>query len=156
MTDHNLYAEHQCKRCGKMKLRNASFCPHCGYAREETWFDRLKEKLTTSEETKPAKPTKSAMYSVLLSLLIAGFFLYQAVRDDSIPSLFAAAVALIYAFRAWLSTRNKIEESGTGETPQTREQDTDDIFKPIVRCENCNARIDVDTIQCPKCGMVYQ
>ncbi|MBM4170181.1 MAG: hypothetical protein FJ215_13650 [Ignavibacteria bacterium] len=154
MTGLDLYAENQCRRCGKMKLRNASFCPHCGYVHEETWFDRLKERLGASGEEKREKPTKSATYSVLLTLLVAGFFLYQAIWEESLPSLIAALITLVYAFRAWLSTRNKLEEV---ETPPARpENELDDIFKPVILCEKCNARIEADTIQCPKCGMVYQ
>ncbi len=137
-----------------MKLRNASFCPHCGYVHEETWFDRLKERLGSSGEEKREEPTKSAIYSVLLSLLVAGFFLYQAIRSESLPSLIAALITLVYAYRAWLSTRNKMEEAGA--SPVDRETEIDDIFKPVILCEKCQARIEADTIQCPKCGMVYQ
>jgi rubrerythrin len=173
MSGEYLFREIQCERCGRTRMKEASFCPHCGYAEEESWWKRVANLFRGSAGAN--KTTSSALLSAFLGLAVASFFLFEAIRKESVASLAIALVAIIAALRAWFSTRNRVEEAtdparpprsgeSGGEEPLSLEDDesehSTDPLETILSgqkffCENCGNEVREDARECPKCGMKF-
>jgi len=154
MTGEDLYREVKCRRCGKMKLKSAGFCPHCGYVQKEHWWDRLLDRFRISPSSESARPTRIAVASTMIGVALASFFLYNAIQKQSLQSLILAILTLIFAFRSWFATRGRVEDAGS-ETPTTHLPDDFDVLEDNFFCENCGTRVNQNTETCPKCGMKF-
>ncbi len=157
MKAEDLYQEYKCPRCGKAVLRLASFCPHCGHVKEESWWDKIQDFFQSTRTPEASRPTSKKVFSTLLGLLIAGFFFYQALQKGSIQSGFVALISFAMAVRAWFSTRDRVEEASTDRvtTVEDLDKDEEDGSLPAPQrffCENCNTEVPADASICPKCG----
>lgn len=157
MDTEGLYEEVPCRRCGRMKLRLASVCPHCGDVKEETWWDRLKQSLSGRTTAGGEGPGLVALLPVLLALAIAGYVAYQALVKGSYQNLVAAAILLFLALRGWFGRRSgqprrssSSEKSSDGVHPTSL-----DLPGPHFSCENCGATVGEKDAECPRCGMRF-
>ncbi|MGH2567265.1 MAG: zinc-ribbon domain-containing protein [Bacteroidota bacterium] len=160
MSGKDLYAKQTCPRCGKSILEVATFCPHCGYVKEESWWRRIVDFFRSTTSSEKGSRSSSAVFSTLVGLLAAGFFLYQALQKDSIQSWFLALFALVMALRAWFSARNRAEGAEVETETALHEVDEDkpSAGMPIPQrffCENCGTEVPADAAACPKCGMKF-
>lgn len=154
MTGEDLYREVRCSRCGNMKLKTASFCPHCGHVTEEHWWDRLMDRLRPGEGAAGGRPTQIAVVTTLIGLAIASFFLYNAIQTESLRSLIVAVLTLIFALRSWFATRSRTEEAG--EDVSVSEPEEFEEIGGEASCDNCGARVDASATECPNCGMKFE
>lgn len=160
MSNQDLYAEQTCPRCGGTFHKVSSFCPHCGYVKAESWWDKLLGVFRSTTSVEPSKPTSAAVVSTLVGLVLAGFFLYQALQRDSIQSWLLAVFSFIMALRAWFSTRSRtapVDRKDHTDLPDLDEAEGSDS-SPIPQrffCENCGAEVPDDATTCPKCGMKF-
>ncbi|MBI2618967.1 MAG: hypothetical protein HYW57_02695 [Ignavibacteriales bacterium] len=138
-----------------MKLKTASFCPHCGHIEKEHWWDRIRDRFQGDGSTSGARPTQAALVSTLMGLAIASYFLYTAIQKESIQSLILAVLTFIFVLRSWFAARKRKEDSESDESTTTHVFDAEEILENKFYCENCGARVDQDADQCPKCGMKF-
>lgn len=154
MTGEDLYIEEQCPQCGQKKLKNASFCPHCGYVKKKGWFDSVREIFGRGEVGESGGGgLKGPTVSMVIGILFASYLVYSAIEKNSIQSLIMAVLVLFAVLQSWLSGRKKRENAD-------REEDNDqegesDPLENEVRCENCGTRVDAEARVCPKCGMKF-
>ena len=156
MKTEELYAEVPCRRCGKSKLRSSSFCPHCGHVQEETWFDRLRNRLGGAGGE--GAGTRNSLAIVIASVVLAGaaFLAVDAISEGRYTDLITIGVMVLLSIRAFMRMRNKSASPGEATTEASTDRtvsraQTDDLA-PQYSCENCGTRVDVDAAECPKCG----
>lgn len=160
MSDQDLYTEQTCPRCGGSFLKVSSFCPHCGYVKEESWWDKLLNVFRSTTSVETTKPTSAAIISTLLGLVLAGFFLYLAIQKGSAQSWLLAILSFVMAIRAWFTTRSrteKVEPQNHTDQPDLDEEEGSEAH-PIPQrffCENCGTEVPADVSDCPKCGMKF-
>ncbi|HEX9615753.1 MAG TPA: zinc ribbon domain-containing protein [Bacteroidota bacterium] len=157
MTGEDLYKEEQCTQCGQNKLKNASFCPHCGYVKKRTLFDSLRERFSGSskEESVEAKPGMGV--STFVGLIFAGYLLYTAIVEESIQSIIIASLILFTVLQSWYAARKrrrKGREASAGAIGEVHEADSDPLEDKFF-CENCGNQVAAEAKECPKCGMKF-
>jgi ribosomal protein L40E len=164
MNSQQLYAQQTCPRCGGTFPKAQTFCPHCGYIKEESWWARLLEWFRPTPTAETAKPSSANFLSTLIGLVVAGFFLYRALEQNSLQSWLLAIVSLAIAIRAWFSARKGPEPTGGSEQgevdlhPGEPVGEKEPASTPTTQhffCENCGTEVAPDAIQCPKCGMEF-
>ncbi len=157
MNTDDLYAEVTCRRCGKGRLKSSTFCPHCGLVQEETWVDRLRERLRGGSGQ--AKEGLSPTLIVALAMLaIAGILAVDAIVDGRYSDLITVALLVLFSLRAFFrrksSPSTSPERRPTSSEKTTVEAGTDDLATHYA-CENCGTQVAADASQCPKCGMRF-
>jgi RNA polymerase subunit RPABC4/transcription elongation factor Spt4 len=153
LTGEDLYIEEQCRQCGQKKLKNASFCPHCGYVKQKSWFDSLGEifgRGGVSEGT--GGGLKGPTVPTIIGILFAGYLVYSAIEKNSVQSLIMALLVLFAVLQSWLSGKKK---SVADKEPGGASVEESTVPKDKFFCENCSAQVDADARQCPKCGMKF-
>ncbi|MCI0708338.1 MAG: hypothetical protein L0Y80_12740 [Ignavibacteriae bacterium] len=160
MSSENLYAEQTCPRCGKTFLKAASFCPHCGYVKSESWWERLTSGFRSGSDSPSQPVTSSRVFSTVVGLAVAGFFLYQALQTGSIQSWIISLFSFAMAARAWFTTQKqyddtRVERTTTLEDVEAQEDSAADPQDQFFYCENCKALVPPDATTCPKCGMDF-
>jgi len=160
MNDENLYAEQICPKCGRSFLKASSFCPHCGYVKEESWWGRLTGGVRGGSSSQPQPVTPSKLLGTLIGLAVAGFFLYQALQTGSIQSWGLALLSFVMAIRAWFTTKtrfedDKVERTTTLEDIEEQEDSVADPQSQHFFCENCSTKVPAEATSCPKCGMKF-
>lgn len=153
MKTEDLYAEVPCSRCGKSRLKSSSFCPHCGYVHEESWLERLKDRLGGGGGQRRS-PVVLAV--ALLGLGVAAVLAAGAIAEGRTRDLIAIATIAALAIRAFLRSR---KEPGPPQEPESSDATDDDgpdkeadPSSPHYSCENCGATVRSDATECPKCG----
>jgi uncharacterized paraquat-inducible protein A len=104
--------------------------------------------------------TSSKVFGALIGLVVAGFFLYQALQTGSIQSWIMAIFMLAMAVRSWFVTKTKheasqVERTTTLEDIEEQEVSEADPNEQFFYCENCKALVPPDATRCPKCGMDF-
>lgn len=156
MKTEDLFAEQTCPRCGNAYKKAVSFCPHCGYVKEESWLDALTDLFGAGGAT---GTSQSHLISAVMSGLVGLYLLVDALRKGSLGGLLIAAIALIIALRAWILSRRAGESTdvvphSAEYAPETHEVD-DAIPLQKFFCENCGTEVTEDARECPKCGMKF-
>ena len=153
MTTEDLYAEVPCSRCGKSRLKSASFCPHCGYIHESSWLERLKSSLGGGGGR---QRSPLALAVALLGLGVAAVLAAAAIAEGRTRDLIAIATIAALAIRAFLRSR---KQPGPAEVPAADgradndgSDETTDPSIPHYSCENCGTTVRSDATECPKCG----
>jgi DNA-directed RNA polymerase subunit RPC12/RpoP len=154
----DIYEQVKCPQCGGVRYKAVTFCPHCGHREEESLLDRLREFLSGGSKSKAG----AGLLSAFVSLIIAIFFLLDAIRAQSLVSLLVAMFAFAGAIRAWWTTRDQGEDSIAIELPPPRSQEeepeaahSETVPASKFFCENCGTEVAEDATQCPKCGMRF-
>lgn len=153
MTGEDLYIEEQCPQCGQKKLKNASFCPHCGYVKKKGWLDSLGELFgRRGDSGGSGSALKGPTFPVVMGLLFAGYLVYTAIEEGSVQSLIMALLVLFAVLQSWLTGKKK--PSGDHQEGKAEKEEnlapSDKFF-----CENCSTEVDASASQCPKCGMKF-
>lgn len=160
MRNEDLFAQQACPRCGGLFAKVQTFCPHCGYVKEESWWEKLLSVFRSSSSVESAPTTRGNLISFLIGLAVSGFFVYQALKNESIQSWLLALFSLIMAFRAWFSSPRPMSQSDEGEKleadhPSANHERTFSALDQHFFCENCGAEVAADASACPKCGMKF-
>ncbi len=160
MAEYDLYTEVKCPKCGQMRQKVASFCPHCGYVVEESWWEKVVGVFRSEETPVGERKPRGNTISALLSLGFIGYLLYTAIEKESVQSLIVAVIMLVLAVRAWLRgpRRESQGTEGDGETLKERERGEETPPQPLSDkffCENCGTEVGGDAVSCPKCGMHF-
>ncbi|MEX1138292.1 MAG: hypothetical protein WEF53_02955 [Bacteroidota bacterium] len=153
MTGEDLYIEEQCPQCGQKKLKNASFCPHCGYVKKKSWLDSLGGIFSRGGASEGSgSALKGPTVSMVIGLLFAGYLVYTAIEKSSVQSLIMALLVLFAVLQSWLTGKKK--PSGDHQEGKAENEEplvpSDKFF-----CENCSTQVDANASQCPKCGMKF-
>lgn len=160
MSNEDLFAQQTCPRCGGAFAKVQTFCPHCGYVKEESWWERLLNVFRSSSSVETAPATRGNLVSFLIGLAVSGFFVYQALQTGSIQSWLLALFSLIMAVRAWFVSPKTVPQTDGGEVVEAEDHPsgherasspTDQHFY----CENCGTEVAADATDCPKCGMKF-
>ncbi|HWP83278.1 MAG TPA: zinc-ribbon domain-containing protein [Bacteroidota bacterium] len=161
MATSNINEQVECRRCGGVRHKAVTFCPHCGYVEEESFFDKLRDLLDSSGSN---GRSGAGLLSALIGLLVAAFFLLDAIRDESFISALIALFAFAGALRAWWSTRERTEDASeapfpTSQHPEEVEEESEPPAGQVPDskffCENCGTEVAEDATECPKCGMKF-
>ena len=152
MTTENLYKEAPCRKCGKMKLKSSSFCPHCGHVQEEGWLDRIRDRFGAGGGASFSLSTVIAAVVLIGAVILA----VDAIADGRYSDLITIAVLVLVSLRAFYRMRGQTERADAGSKPATRERsdsltETDDLATHYA-CENCGTQVAADAKECPKCG----
>ena len=155
MNTEELYREVPCRRCGKMKLKSSSFCPHCGYVQEESWLDRLRNRLAGGGTQ--AGGSRNVLVVAIASAVLVGaaFLAYDAVVDGRYEDLVTIAVIVLLSIRAFyrIRTRSGMPGGTSGDEPaESAVSPTEGVPAPQYTCENCGTRVDAGATECPRCG----
>ena len=157
MTGEDLFKEEQCAQCGRNKLKNASFCPHCGHVKRQSWFDGLMDSFSGSKRGAVAGAKGGIGISTLIGLAFAGYLLYSAIDDGSVQSMIIAALILFTVFHSWYTGRKQSKNGteGSSEGPNEVKEGDQGPMEDKFFCENCRTRVAADASECPKCGMKF-
>ena len=154
MAGEDLYIEEQCTQCGQKKLKNATFCPHCGYVKKKRWFDSLGEVFGRGEASRESGGgLKGPTVSMMIGVLFAGYLVYSAIEKNSVQSLIMALLVLFAVLQSWLSGKKK--KQGVDRRPGSEKVEELDTLENKFFCENCSAQVEADATLCPKCGMKF-
>jgi ribosomal protein L37E len=160
MKNEDLFAQQTCPRCGGSYAKAQSFCPHCGFLREETWWEKLVKVFRSGSTAETSQTTRGNLISFLIGLAVSGFFVYQALKTESIQDWLLALFSLIMAFRAWFASPKPTPPIGEGEEAEAEHHASshEEAFSPSDQhfyCENCGTEVAADATACPKCGMKF-
>ncbi|MEX2115653.1 MAG: zinc ribbon domain-containing protein [Bacteroidota bacterium] len=154
MTGEDLYIEEQCTQCGQKKLKNASFCPHCGYVKKKGWLDTLGEVFGRGKATDGSVGgLKGPTVSMMIGMLFAGYLVYSAIEKNSVQSFIMALLVLFAVLQSWYSGRKKTRNPDRQAGVEGAEES--DLLENKFFCENCSTRVDAEALECPKCGMKF-
>jgi RNA polymerase subunit RPABC4/transcription elongation factor Spt4 len=160
MSNEDLFSQQTCPRCGGSFAKAQSFCPHCGYIQEESWWEKLIRIFRPDSSAEAARATRGNLVSFLIGLAVSGFFVYQALKTESIQNWLLALFSLIMAFRAWFASPKPTPQTEEGEAvevehhPSSREEASSPTAVHFY-CENCGTEVAADATACPKCGMKF-
>lgn len=158
MSNEDLFAQQTCPRCGGSFAKAQSFCPHCGYVKEQSWWEKLLNVFRSSSSVETAPATRGNLISFLIGLAVSGFFVYQALQTGSLQSWLLALFTLIMAFRAWFASPKHPSQTDEGEVAEADQPPSESTFSPTDQhfyCENCGTEVAADASACPKCGMKF-
>lgn len=135
-------------------LAVASFCPHCGEVVSESWIEKAAKGLRSDSGTNGKGVN---LVPVLIGIIIAGYFLYTAIEQQSIQGFIIAILSLFFAFRAMVSGSSRPRQTNEEDQPSVHEAENvpDDPFADKFFCENCGTKVPADAMVCPKCGMKF-
>ena len=153
----DMYKEVPCTRCGQKRLAVASFCPHCGEIVKEGWFEKV-TKIFRSEEGTSSPDSKTInLIPVFLAFIVAGYFLYTAIVQESLQGLIIAILSIYFAIRSMISGPPRSHQVNSGGEPSihVEENTPDDPFADKFFCENCGTKVAADATECSKCGMKF-
>jgi len=154
LTGEDLYIEEQCPQCGQKKLKNASFCPHCGYVKKKSWIDSLREVFGRGGMQEAAgRRSRGPTASTIIGILFAGYLVYSAIEKNSVQSLIMALLVLFAVLQSWYSSRKKAQT--TDRQPNNHQVTESETPEDKFFCENCSTQVDAQARECPKCGMKF-